>query len=245
MSDQYHILFNGETKGPYSKSQLKSMWDNGLITSNTHYWTDGMVAWLLVASLFESDKTTDRSRLKERALSTPRITHKREHFGLTHVTQYTWDDPDKPLSALSAQKKKPPLFQLAYIPIIVVLFIGCMTWVFTLNHSNFTFPGSTPNGMNNTNRVFPAGSYKFVNATYITLNPDGTFEVKSNDTPLWVCHGSWSFSGDTLNMQARVDKTNYEWMPYIFYKEAKLVSNGKEVVVWDCMFKTYEWKKLD
>src|SRR6266481_10140159 len=61
MPDDYYIAQAGETKGPYSKAQLKSMWDHGLITSDTQYWREGMDDWYLVQTLLESEKENDLS----------------------------------------------------------------------------------------------------------------------------------------------------------------------------------------
>jgi len=54
MPDDYYIAKAGETEGPYSKAQLKSMWDCGLITSDTQYWRQGVDDWYLVETLLET-----------------------------------------------------------------------------------------------------------------------------------------------------------------------------------------------
>jgi hypothetical protein len=54
MSADYYIEANGKTQGPYSMAQLRSMWDQGLITSDTQYWTESMDDWYLVSTLLES-----------------------------------------------------------------------------------------------------------------------------------------------------------------------------------------------
>jgi hypothetical protein len=60
MSDIYYLAAGGETKGPYSKAQLKSMWDQGLITSETQYWTEGMDDWYLACTLLENEEEGSR-----------------------------------------------------------------------------------------------------------------------------------------------------------------------------------------
>jgi GYF domain 2 len=55
MPDDYYIAQAGGTKGPFSKAQLKSMWDRGLITSDTQYWKEGMDDWYLVQTLLETE----------------------------------------------------------------------------------------------------------------------------------------------------------------------------------------------
>src|SRR5437868_2287077 len=55
MLDDYYIDEAGETKGPYSKAQLRSMWDHGLITADTQYWAEGMSDWYLVETLLEPE----------------------------------------------------------------------------------------------------------------------------------------------------------------------------------------------
>src|SRR5439155_7731584 len=61
MADDYYIAEAGDTKGPYSRAQLKSMWDHGLISSDTQYWREGMDDWYLVETLLESEKGNDPS----------------------------------------------------------------------------------------------------------------------------------------------------------------------------------------
>ena len=61
MPDDYYIAQAGETKGPYSKAQLKSMWNRGLIPSDTQCWREGMDDWYLVETLLESQKENDLS----------------------------------------------------------------------------------------------------------------------------------------------------------------------------------------
>ena len=102
--------------------------------------------------------------------------------------------------------------------------------------------GTTGNSV--TAATFPVGSYKYLRATYVTLNSDNTFTVKSDEF-LWNCKGKWSFDGTTLNMQADADEKSREWIPYIFHEPAKLLSRGSEIVVWECLIYRFEWKKID
>ena len=53
---EYHICINGQVKGPYSKGQLKSMWENGLITSDTQYWREGLNDWLYLKNFFGNNE---------------------------------------------------------------------------------------------------------------------------------------------------------------------------------------------
>ena len=50
----YYICNNDEQKGPYTETQLKAMWLNGLIVASTLYWTDGMAEWRPVAELCDA-----------------------------------------------------------------------------------------------------------------------------------------------------------------------------------------------
>jgi len=54
MSDDYYFRLCGEIKGPYSKAQLKSMWDQGLITTDAQYWTQGMADWYPISGLLDA-----------------------------------------------------------------------------------------------------------------------------------------------------------------------------------------------
>ena len=41
----YYLFENNETKGPYTLGQLRSMWHNGVITSQTLHCYEGGTAW--------------------------------------------------------------------------------------------------------------------------------------------------------------------------------------------------------
>lgn len=117
-------------------------------------------------------------------------------------------------------------------PIVGLIIIAAVAWYF------LTAAPSIPA------IVFPVGSYKFSHASYITLSSDHTFEVKSNEDPLWRCKGTWSFDGKTLNIHPVADKSRLGWMPWMFSHPATLISNGKETVLWDCV-DPLEWKKIE
>jgi hypothetical protein len=47
----YRLLIGQDERGPYTFEQLKSMWSSGMITADTHFWTDGMDAWQPIEDL--------------------------------------------------------------------------------------------------------------------------------------------------------------------------------------------------
>lgn len=51
MSDLYLLIAN-EQRGPYSESQVRTMYNSGSITSDTHYWQEGQDEWLPIDTLF-------------------------------------------------------------------------------------------------------------------------------------------------------------------------------------------------
>src|SRR5437773_10014518 len=55
MSD-YLIKTKGEERGPYAESQLRSMWNNGAITSDTLYRETEAQEWRPIAGFFETEK---------------------------------------------------------------------------------------------------------------------------------------------------------------------------------------------
>lgn len=59
--DRYWILSGEETKGPYTLSQMESMWESGLIRASTLYCQEGSEQWSPVASRFGALRRT-RSR---------------------------------------------------------------------------------------------------------------------------------------------------------------------------------------
>jgi len=64
VTDEYHLYISGEVKGPYSKKQLKSMWENGLITSDSQYWREGLDEWCYLENLFESNEDNQEKHLQ-------------------------------------------------------------------------------------------------------------------------------------------------------------------------------------
>jgi hypothetical protein len=57
MSDHYWLLIGNENKGPYTFSQLESMWKTGSITADTLYCQEGFEAWLPASSLLDKKPT--------------------------------------------------------------------------------------------------------------------------------------------------------------------------------------------
>ena len=49
----FFVLINGEQKGPYALDQLRSMWQNGTVTTDTLYWSEGMPDWLPLSGMSE------------------------------------------------------------------------------------------------------------------------------------------------------------------------------------------------
>lgn len=50
-SDTYFLLINGQQSGPYTISQMRSMWQNGTINTGTGYWQAGMPQWQFLANI--------------------------------------------------------------------------------------------------------------------------------------------------------------------------------------------------
>lgn len=46
-----YLDINGEQRGPYAKSQVQTMWNNGVITSDALYWHEGMSDWATISAL--------------------------------------------------------------------------------------------------------------------------------------------------------------------------------------------------
>jgi len=91
--DSYYIAESGETQGPYSRAQLKSMWDQGLITSDTQYWTEGMDDWHLLSNLLEEQPERDVSPMAENKGSHPQISSAPSDPGVSAKSQ----SPSAPL----------------------------------------------------------------------------------------------------------------------------------------------------
>ena len=67
----YHITVQDEEKGPYSLSQLQSMWESGTITSDSLHWNTEAEEWRPIKDLVEPslppvlDEQTEREKPKE------------------------------------------------------------------------------------------------------------------------------------------------------------------------------------
>ncbi len=53
MNDQYFITNGDEQRGPYTISQLRSMWHSGSITASTLYWQDGLNEWVPLSTILD------------------------------------------------------------------------------------------------------------------------------------------------------------------------------------------------
>jgi len=47
------IYVDGEQKGPFTASQLRSMWSSGTVTASALYWSEGMPDWKALSELCE------------------------------------------------------------------------------------------------------------------------------------------------------------------------------------------------
>lgn len=61
---QYFLWLNEKQSGPYTITQLKSMWQSGQITSATCYWFDGLTEWLPIESMIEEGLAEDRRNVE-------------------------------------------------------------------------------------------------------------------------------------------------------------------------------------
>jgi GYF domain 2 len=51
--NEYYLYLDDMQKGPFTLSQLQSMWRSGAITSRTLYWQDGFSEWLPLSSILD------------------------------------------------------------------------------------------------------------------------------------------------------------------------------------------------
>lgn len=64
-STHYHLSKNGVTNGPYTISQLKTMWQNGLITADCLCWAEGFDEWIDVSDILELESLAFESPKSE------------------------------------------------------------------------------------------------------------------------------------------------------------------------------------
>jgi TM2 domain-containing membrane protein YozV len=53
MDDRYYLAVGSEQKGPYTFSQLQSMWRSGAITADVLYTQEGFDEWVAISTLSE------------------------------------------------------------------------------------------------------------------------------------------------------------------------------------------------
>lgn len=63
----YYILRGEEQAGPYTMDQMRSMWNAGLITSQTLYWCEGLPGWMMVGGLIANQPRIQRAARMESA----------------------------------------------------------------------------------------------------------------------------------------------------------------------------------
>jgi hypothetical protein len=56
MVQQFFISDGGEAQGPYERSQLRTMWNTGEITSDLLYWNDAKQEWRSISELSLGEK---------------------------------------------------------------------------------------------------------------------------------------------------------------------------------------------
>lgn len=52
---QIFIIAGGDQRGPFTRSQIQTMWNEGSITMDTFYWHEGMSEWAPITHLTESE----------------------------------------------------------------------------------------------------------------------------------------------------------------------------------------------
>jgi hypothetical protein len=50
----YYLFIDDKQAGPYTISQLRSMWASGKLTADTLYFTEGMSEWSPLAAIVET-----------------------------------------------------------------------------------------------------------------------------------------------------------------------------------------------
>jgi hypothetical protein len=70
-----YLQIKHERRGPYAKSQVLTMWNNGLITSDTLYWCEGMSDWAAVSAF-----VTEVAVPTQNPPTPPKISPTRTHY---------------------------------------------------------------------------------------------------------------------------------------------------------------------
>ncbi len=74
----YYVHQDGHQSGPFTRSQLQSMWEQGIVNASATFWTEGMANWASLSDLCEgmapypeSHVPVNRARVKAKS-SAPR-----------------------------------------------------------------------------------------------------------------------------------------------------------------------------
>jgi hypothetical protein len=54
----FHVYQDGNQMGPFTRSQLNSMWSQGILNASATYWTEGMDEWTSLSQLLETPAPT-------------------------------------------------------------------------------------------------------------------------------------------------------------------------------------------
>jgi len=112
----YHITVQGEQKGPYSLSQLQSMWESGAITSDSLYWNAEAEEWKPLKELVEPppsvlDEQTERDE---------------EDWHVHDIALPALNESSPPVLNQPIPPKSP--FKTIVFGIVMLVVIGVVVW---------------------------------------------------------------------------------------------------------------------
>ncbi len=75
MSDpiKYFVMVGDEQKGPYTLTQLQTMWRAGSLTVDTQYWFEGQGEWMPLGTILELLEPQEQSHAAQAYFAAPTV----------------------------------------------------------------------------------------------------------------------------------------------------------------------------
>ena len=119
---QVYVAVNGQTTGPFTKTELIQLVKSGTLTGETWVWEAGMANWVAAASLphvskllvlhAPKKKALDRSADASKTKSTPKVEHPLRQDLISAMSQMGFKGPDM-TKAVDTLLSEQPEIQLS------------------------------------------------------------------------------------------------------------------------------------
>ena len=161
--EQFFVYLRKETKGPYTQAQILSMWDSGVLTADTLYWSEDAQTWLPLRGLIVPDDG--------KMVSPPPPAQNAGEFSQSHLQLKPVDTSTDSFKWSGGQAAAAVVFLTVLV--IIVCFASWRTSGPTQESSAATLPASAPPRGSNEHEERVKKSREFAASLWPELNnPD-------------------------------------------------------------------------